>query len=344
MLTDRFSLLLVCAVVSGCAGSTPSAPSATDSPSGYGFRGEAVSAIDGQPLGRVTIKIGSQTAVSDENGRFDVQNLREGSETIVISGSSVVERRKTVTIPAELSREALIPASFDIGAFDEMFRGTGRLQRWTRSPHLVVLAKTMQFDNFASGERYNATSEQLTEAEIALLIEHLTEGLALLTGNNFTAFASIAIENPAAGARVDTLRTDKIVVGRYRGVRTLANTVAFGRWSTNGTAEVTGGAIYLDSNFDRSSDSRRLVRIHELGHALGYLHVTTRRSIMNPAVGPEPTRFDEEAAAIAFQRMPGNESPDRDVIDAPRSGAGGAFGARSSRAIWSAPLICGVME
>lgn len=344
MITDRFSLLLMCAALTGCAGSTPNTPSSVDSPSAFGFRGETVSAIDGRPIGRVTVKIGSQSALSDENGNFDLRNLREGNDTVVISGSSVIERQKTVTIPAELSREALIPASFDLGAFDEMFRGTGQLQRWTRAPHLVVLAKTMQFENFAAGERFHATSEPLTEAEVNLMIEHLTDGLALLTGNTFTSFASITTENPASGALVDTLRSNSIVAGRYRGVQTLANTIAFGRWSTHGTAEVTGGAIYLDRNYDRANDSRRLVRIHELGHALGYLHVTTRTSIMNPAVGPEPTAFDREASAIAFQRMPGNQSPDRDVIETPRPSTGGIFGSRSARAIWSAPVICGVLD
>ncbi len=342
MITVRPSLLLLCVILSGCAGSTPSAPATVDSSTGFGFRGETVNAVDGTPLARVTVKVGSQTALSDELGNFDVQNLREGSETVVISGSSVVERQRTITIPGEVSRERLIPASFDLKAFDEMFRGTGQLQRWTTTPKLVVLAKVMQFESFAAGDRFHATSEQLTDAETALLVEHLTEGLSLLTGNTFTAFASVTIENPSSGALVNTLRTGSIVVGRYRGVQSLANTIGFGRWSTDGTGEVSGGAIYLDRNYDRANEARRLVRIHEMGHALGYLHVTTRTSIMNPSIGPEPTDFDRVAASIAFQRIPGNQSPDSDIAPPPRSTTGGIFGTRSaSRGVWSTPVICG---
>jgi hypothetical protein len=336
-------LLLACTAVSGCGGSTPASPDPVSSVSSFAFRGETVSAVDGRPIGRVSVTIGAQTAVSDDNGRFDVRNLREGGETMVISGGGVVERRKSVTIPGEVSRETLIPASFDLTAFDEMFRGTGRLQRWTAAPALVVLGKVMQFENFAAGERYHATSEQMTEAETTMLIEHLTEGLSLLTGGTFNSFASIAIENPASGAVVDTLRPGAIVVGRYRGVQTLANTIGFGRWANSGgTAEVTGGAIYLDRNYDRSSGDSRLLRIHELGHALGYLHVTARPSIMNPAIGPQPAEFDRVAAAIAFQRMPGNQSPDNDEAGPSRPSTGGLFGIRSlNGTIWSPPIICG---
>ena len=37
-----------------------------------------------------------------------------------------------------------------------------------------------------SDQTYAATGEQLTDAEIAQLTAHLTEGLALLTGNTYS--------------------------------------------------------------------------------------------------------------------------------------------------------------
>jgi hypothetical protein len=330
----RLLCLTACIAASGCGGGSPSSPSALESILEFVFRGETVSAIDGSPFGRVIVKIGSQVTQSDENGRFDVPNLREGSGTIVISGGSIVERQRTVRIPAsDTSREALIPASFDLAAFDEMLRGAGSLQRWTAAPARVILGKEMQFDNMVSDDVYHAAAESLSEVEIDLLAAHLTEGLALLTANTFTSFASIEIEYPATGARVNTLRPGHIVAGRYRGVQTLASTIGFGRWTISDASEVISGAIFLDRNFDRSSDRRRLLRIHELGHALGYRHVKTRTSIMNPAIGPEPTEFDRQAAAISFQRPPGNQSPDNDIVDGPRAGSGGIFGGRT--------LVCG---
>ena len=334
MLLRRLLCLGACIAASACGGGSPNSPTGVESILEFVFHGQTVNVIDGSPVGRVTVKIGSQVTQSDESGRFDVPNLREGSGTIVISGSSIVERQRPVTIPvSELSREALIPASFDLAAFDEMLRGDGRLQRWTSAPALVVLAKEMQFDNTVSDDIYRATSEALSEAEIEVLIRDLTDGLALLTANTFTSFASVDVEHPSSGARVETLRPGHIVVGRYRGVQTLASTIGFGTWSINEASEVTGGAIFLDRNYDRSSDRRHLLRIHELGHALGYRHVKTRTSIMNPAIGPEPTEFDRQAAAISFQRPPGNQTPDNDIMDGPRPPSGGLFGVRT--------LVCG---
>jgi len=272
------------------------------------------------------VKVGARAAVSDALGRFELTDLPDGAATVTLSGSAIVERQINVALPASAT-ETLIPSAFDMEAFDEMFRGTGQLQRWMSQPALVVVASVMQYHT-GGNELFQATSEQLSDDEVSLLVEHLTEGLALLTGSRFTSFSSIQVERPPSGTQVNTLRNGTIIAGRYRGVQTLSNTIAFGRWSNNGTAEVTGGAIYLDRNFDASEPARRLVRIHELGHALGYLHVTKRISIMNPAIGPQPTEFDRQASIIAFNRKPGNQSPDSDVLEVKRP-TGGLFGAEA---------------
>jgi hypothetical protein len=338
--TGASFILVASMLASGCAGSSPSAPTTSDPGSRSSYRGETVSAIDGIPIPGVAIKVGTHAALSDDRGRFELKDLQEGAAIVTLSGSSIVERRRSVAIPADTTTETLIPSAFDLEAFDEMFRGTGQLQRWTSAPALVVLGSVMQYNSMVSDE-YQATSEQLSEDEVTMLIQHLTEGLSLLTGNSFSSFSSVTVERPASGNRVNTLRTGSIVVGRYRGVQSLANTIGFGRWSTTGnTPEVTGGAVYLDQNFDRSSEARRLLRIHELGHALGYLHVTKRTSIMNPAVGSAPTEFDRNAAMIAFERMPGNQSPDNDVADSSRP-PGGIFGVRGiGKPVWALPVVC----
>jgi hypothetical protein len=350
----RFWPILVPAVLvaSACGGSAPLAPSrsaaAAASPATTSINGATVNAIDGTPIPSINVKIGDRTVTSDGGGAFHLENPGDGSLPVVLTGPSVVERRLVIASPSAAPlRASLIPTAFDLAAFDQMFRGTGQMQRWTAAPSLVVLTTVMTFEA-GSGDQndYPATSEQLTDAETTLLIGQLTEALATLTGNSFTAFASVERESAAPGARVNTQRAGKIVVGRYAGLQTAGNTIGTGRWATDGHGRVTGGAVLLDRDFDKASDMRRLLRTHELGHALGYQHVTIRSSIMNPAIGPDVTTFDRDGTVVAFQRKPGNQSPDVDPageLVTHSAGASVSIVPGTLRTEWAAPIVCGPM-
>ena len=320
------SFIAVCltsAWLTACAGS-PSTPS--DSPTARMLEGQTVSAIDGSASGGISVRVGSARAVyTDSSGYFSVDVGGAGSFATTASGTAIVERRTLLDGPtSERTRLSLIPSSFDLAAFDQMFRtANSRLQRWMSRPSLVILASVMSYRG-NSGMEYSATAEQMSDAEVALLAQHLTEGLSLLTGGAYTAFASVDVERPESGARVNVGRSGKIVVGRYNGVVSIASTIGFGTWQEQPDGTVTGGTTFLDTDFDRTDNRRRLLRIHELGHALGYLHVTTRSSIMNPSIGPEPTEFDRAGAIIAFQRQPGNTSPDIDPAPTSRGFSAGA--------------------
>jgi len=315
-------------------GSSPTEPS----PSGGGstvLQGQTVSAIDGAASPNLSVQIGARSVTSDGSGFFQLDVGAVGTYRTLIRGNSVVERETRIIGPtSDRARVSMIPSSFDLGAFDEMFRTiNARLQRWTSRPALVILGSVMEYRNGA-GETYEATGEQLTDDEVAQLVGHLTDGLALLTGNTYTTFASVEVERPAAGTRVNVLRTGRIVVGRYTGIVTFARTIGYGQWSELSDGTIVGGSTFLDRDFDRGDSRRRLLRIHELGHALGYQHVQTRTSIMNPAIGPELTDFDRSGAMIAFQRPVGNRSPDVDPSTSTFAVVTGGEGR------WSAPTIC----
>ena len=103
------------------------------------------------------------------------------------------------------------------------------------------------------------------------------------------------------GTTASVSRPDQIVAGRFNGLRRAVNTLGFGGRRARKDGTITAGAILLDRDFDSASTSRRLLRTHELGHALGYNHVHARASIMNPHIGTEPNEFDREAALFAFR-------------------------------------------
>jgi hypothetical protein len=117
----------------------------------------------------------------------------------------------------------------------------------------------------------------------------------------------------------------------------LAKTIGYGMWSEQPDGSIVGGAMYLDRAFDRDDNRRRLLRIHELGHALGYQHVESRTSIMNPSIGPEPTEFDRQGAMVAFARPAGNKSPDVDPAATVLSASSGGGRWRASATVCAMP-------
>ena len=173
--------------------------------------------------------------------------------------------------------------------------------RWDRVPELVVLLPVMNYEK-GPGTVYRATSQQLTQPEATTLVADLTDALALLTDNAFPGFAAVRFETAVPGEAVNVMRPGQIVVARYAGVRDQLATIGFGGRSTRGST-IRAGSIVLDNEFDRANDARRLLRMHELGHALGYNHVTSRVSIMNPKIGGL-TDVDRAIARVAFQDVP----------------------------------------
>jgi hypothetical protein len=315
-----------------CAGSSPSAPSSADDSA----RGQAVSAVDGGAIAGIFVKVGDKNWVTPDARGYFSTDLHPGDEnSVLVRGDTIVERHTRLDLRAgDAPKITLIPTSFDLTAFDEMMRSaSGRLQRWTMQPSLVIVGSVMQFTG-GYGEQYTATSENLTGDEVNEMVDHLTEGLSLWTAHTYGTFASVDVERHAAGDRVSVYRLGQIVVGRYKDLRGLGLTIGYGTWAENSDGAVVGGTVFLDRGFDRDDPRRRLLRIHELGHAHGYMHVNSRTSVMNPAIGPEPTDFDRTAATIAFQRPVGNVAPDTDPGAAPfSSGRSMTFG--SVR--WAAP-------
>jgi hypothetical protein len=187
----------------------------------------------------------------------------------------------------------------DIPALDEMLRGKEqRVLRWSEAPRLVVLMSVMNYAD--NGTPHVATDESLEAGEAEALVADLTDALAFLTGGTHTRFADVRLEIVPVGTSPHAAHRGDIIVGRYRGVRARLNTLGLGgrRWTSDGT--ITSGSILLDDEYDSTSGIRHLLRAHELGHVLGYNHVTSRSSIMNPQIGSEPTEFDRQAARIAF--------------------------------------------
>jgi hypothetical protein len=192
-------------------------------------------------------------------------------------------------------------------AMNEMLRGTsGHERHWMQRPSLVVVMTVMAFVD-EQQQDFQAVDAHLTDAEAHQLADDLTAGLTLLSGRTFEHFASVRFETPGAGTSVHVARDGEIVVGRFRGVRASLNAVGYGGRTARADGTITSGTVMLDEEYDGHDPLRNLLRMHELGHALGFNHVESQRSIMNAVLGAEPTDFDRKVARIAFSHL----TPDR---------------------------------
>jgi hypothetical protein len=333
-MSTRTIVALCCTISCAVACGGRSSPSSPGGGSGM-LEGRTVSAIDGSATAAISLEVGTSSTTTDRDGYFRVDVGKPSTFELRARGGGVVERQSVIAGPgAEPARVSLIPTSFDLNSFNEMFRPSGELQRWTTRPSLVVLASVMTYFN-GQRDSYPATSEQMSDEEISQLVAHATEGLSILTAGTFTGFQAVDVERVPANSQATVNRPGKIVVGRYNRIVIHENTIGFGQWALAADGSVRGGAMFLDNDFDKNDKRRRLLRIHELGHALGMMHVTERPSIMNPTLGPDVTDFDRGAATVAFDRPIGNRAPDIDPSRTPaiRSSTDGGL-------IWSPRVSC----
>lgn len=307
----RLAGLLVLPLVA-CAGgsSTPTSPSPAPA---LAATVTITDALTGAPLAGVTIadaRLQAQPSSAAGVMTIVVPARSEAPELVTLTAPGYVPRSFGLKIPGAGASVTMIPSGFNLTAFDELAR-VSRLQRWTSSPPLRIVTRTLQYVSLQQVEA-TALDEVLPSAAKDGLEADLGAGLPVLTANQFQAFASVTADAPSAGATVDVLRDGVITVARYAGLADGSGYVGFARWQLRADGAVVAGTIMLDRDFDAgNSEQVRLVRLHELGHALGYSHVTSALSLMN-VVAVDPTEFDRQATRIAFQRPPGNLRPDAD--------------------------------
>lgn len=317
--------LLAAVMCSSACGSSPSSPSdsgGTTIPIRPTTSGRLLDAISGAGIAGVTPN-GSEagrattSTASDASGTFTVSVDTASSSALAFSfaAPSYLTRSTFLKVPGDAGTITLIPSSFDLVAFDQLARSTPSLpalMRWTAAPALVVQTQVMAFTN-VNDTQFTTIGETLTDAEYASQVADLGFGLPLMTGGQFSAFSNTTRVANAAGATVSMLVTGQITVGRFTGLTAATGSVGYSRWQFRSDGVVTGGTIMLDRDFERSLASNvRAVRVHELGHALGYNHITSRESVMNAIARVEPNAFDQAATRLIFMRPPGSRTPDID--------------------------------
>lgn len=331
---SRLALALLCAILGSGCGRTPAGPSGVPPPvptpapptspsPGQNVTGTVLDGISGLAVSGATVTVdGVGQATSAANGFFGLTSDLPGAlRAVVVVSPTTVDRSTWADLPGPPLTLPLMPSALDLAAFDQMFRGNGgALHRWVAAPPLVVQTRVLRFSSFSA--TYEATDIVMTAQEVEELIQDLRWTLPQLTGDTFGDFGRIETATAAEGDSVTVSRSGSIVVARFQGLTSALDYWGYARWAWNGVGQMSSGTIMLDSSFETSgSQYRRSLRAHELGHALGYNHVTTMPSVMHSSARFEPNEFDRGGARIAFQRPPLNRSPDADPVPAAQTTA-----------------------
>lgn len=279
--------------------------------------GAFINATDDSPVAAVVAFTVGGTLVgrSDTAGTFTVGFPVSGANRTLLSATGYVDRQTSIEAPGANLRLSLIPSSFDLPAFDQMFRhSSSGLTRWRTPPGITIERRVLQFTDVGA-LTYQALDESLTQGEVDSVADDLLAGYEMLTAGRVGPVTSVTTQEAAAGSTVTPRQNGRIVVTRQAGLTAATKFWGYARWSTTGDGEVTSAVIILDRDFERSASSfHRSLRIHELGHALGCQHVTGRTSVMNADARTEPNTFDRQAARIATLRPTGNRTPDIDPL------------------------------
>ena len=191
--------------------------------------------------------------------------------------------------------------SADEAAVRELLEGkNGRRESWTSVPALVVVSSVLDYNAGDLNTGFVATGESLTATELSQLQSDLTGALSELTAGTIKAFRAVEFLPASAGDVVKVIRPGQIVVGRFRGVQSKTGNLGYGARLTRAGGAIASAVVILDAAADQKPTQRQLMRTHELGHALGYNHVESRASVMNPRAGSSFTDFDRAAMQAAF--------------------------------------------
>lgn len=278
------------------------------------LQGSLIDVFSGEPLAAVAVTVsGGGEATSSADGTFAVAAAPDRDlNRVTFRSPATVSRETTLRASGPAGPTSLIPLSFDLRSFDQMFRSREGLHRWVTAPRLHVERRALTFTNTTDME-YAAGDALMSEDEARALVADLEWTLPRLTGGTYTSFSSVEITAAEPGAVLSIEEPGTILVARSDGLNAAIGAWGYGRWAWNAAGEIQAGIAMLDSEFDAAPGPfRRSLRAHELGHALGADHVSAQISVMHIAARIEPTPFDRNAGVLAFERPTLNRSPDID--------------------------------
>ncbi len=251
---------------------------------------------------------------------FNVRNFKSHCY-LNISSNNYHSRRTYFKIPESTEDSSvqnpfkipLVPSSFNMSSFNSMVRGqpySGYLQRRTTSRKFGV-GIFSNYLQFISNDTYiiqaSQIKGQISESFLKSKRDYIADSLSQITPWNYSDGNGVVNSSVYEGLNVHLYYT--VLVGYYQGLRSIMpGFVGWGSWRVSSSGSVYAGHAMVDASAGDST------LIHEIGHGMGYNHVSGTTSMMN-SPSNRISDFDIKAGKILFTRSLRNTNVDNDNID-----------------------------
>jgi hypothetical protein len=207
---------------------------------------------------------------------------------------------------------AIVPRSFDMGAFNDIARDySAGTVRWLSSPDVYV---DVRAHDFGLGQSVPAAWVEQVASMAPQFLSRWTGGA--LSPRSLT----VGTTPPAAGTPGTLIIAFDEDASRYPSGASAGVTIA--SWDTGGVIRnATIRLRFSGLTGDAAAFSRQAVLGHEIGHAVGLAHMDGATSSMMASIvrTPELTAFDLAAGALLYDRRPGTRADDREAASALRT-------------------------
>lgn len=130
------------------------------------------------------------STVSDASGSLQLSSSSTIDGTALrFSGASIVSRDTFLRVPGADVTVSVIPAGFDLVAFDQMARQPAT-KRWMSPPSLFIERRVLQYSDLGAST-LRASADVRTDGAVDALVGDLTEALPELTGGVIGRFAGV---------------------------------------------------------------------------------------------------------------------------------------------------------
>jgi hypothetical protein len=267
--------------------------------------GRLVDQFGGHALAGLQVQYAGKTTTTDAQGAFTIPG--DSTTTLgalTVSGTGYY-RRDTFAKTGD-RQWAVVPTTFNMAAFDDLARDehASHTIRWIASPTVYVDTRP---EGFEAGPELDTWISQVQVQAAAFVSDW--------TGNTIRPADVIVTSRPpqdlSAGTIVIHFSENSSDYGNqeYIGMARLS-------WTSNGMMSAAGVWLrYKRYSGDNYVAKRQGILGHELGHAMGYGHMTSGTlSFMEPSLGSKTSlsAFDRQAALLLYSRAPRNTSHDTD--------------------------------